>query len=149
MFSRILNPRNTIFFHEICRWLSSVLISKWVHLRENNYKCKIQDSWKHVMSTYIVTFFGSVIDSNKSPNTSTKNCPTSLRNNFVHSKWTGFKKFSNTDATKFVFAIVFGLIVRQGFIFKIITLIVNQVVCWINRGSPAGPIKMEPTKIEF
>ena len=99
------------------------------------------------MSTYIVTFFSRVIDSNISPNTATKNCPTSLRNNFIHSKWTGFKQFSNTHATKFVFAIVFGLIVRQGLIFKVITLIVNQVVCLINRGSLAGPIKMEPTKI--
>ena len=103
--------------------------------------------WKHVMSTYIVTFFSRVIDSNISPNTATKNCPTSLRNNFIHSKWTGFKQFSNTHATKFVFAIVFGLIVRQGLIFKVITLIVNQVVCLINRGSLAGPIKMEPTNI--
>ena len=117
--------------------------------RKNDYKLKIQDSWKHVMSTYIVTFFVRVINSNISPNTATKNCPTSLRNNFIHSKWTGFKQFSNTHATKFVFAIVFGLIMGQGFIFKVVTLIVNQAVCWINRGSLAGTIKMAPTKIKF
>ena len=127
-----------------------LFVPKWHFIsRKNDYKLKIQDSWKHVMSTYIVTFFVRVINSNISPNTATKNCPTSLRNNFIHSKWTGFKQFSNTHATKFVFAIVFGLIMGQGFIFKVITLIVNQVVCWINRCSPAGPIKTEPTKIEF